>query len=157
MDFFKNTLNTIGNAVEINNLKDERTKLNKEKTEFEERIAKYDNLISLKKILENNIEINNVTIGTIRENFILLNIKIDQNETTESFCSQYKDEYICKMYKLLNSLTITNKSLHNMIDEINPSIQIDKSTYQIKIEEINKKLDKVNDKLKAVRQKQFQK
>lgn len=157
MNFLKNSIKTIGNAVEINNLKDERTKLNKEKTEFEERMAKYDNLISLKKILENNIQTNDVTIGTIMQNFILLNIKVEQNETTESFCSQHKDEYIVKMYKLLNSLTITNKSLHNMVNEINPLIQIDKSTYQNKIEEINKKLDKVNEKLKAVREKQFQK
>ncbi len=155
MNFLVNTVSTVSNAIEINKLKDERTLLNKEKETLNKKIKEYDNKNLLKNTLEKNIETNDLSISSIKEYFILSNIKIEQNETTATFGDKYKDEYLIKMFKLLTSLQITNQSLANMINEIKSQIQIDKNVYQTRLNEIETKVEKINSKLKIVREKQF--
>jgi hypothetical protein len=150
MNFLKKSISTISNAVEINALKGEREDLYKENEELENKKKFYSEQVELKDInhnMKNHLE---NTLIYYRQLFIKNNINDYENEiivSTDTNILTYK-----KLYDDLKKSISTIDEIKNLIDG---NICNDISFYQNKIDENNKKIAKLNDKLKVVRDKQY--
>lgn len=152
MNWLSSGIETIGNAIEINSLKDERTNISNKIDKFKNQIKKYEQMCELKEKLEANIKSNEQTIALIRTYFINENININ----TEDF-SKNTDLTVQQMFKTFTSIQINIKSLGALINSIKSICDVDKSVYENKILELDNKFIKINEKLATVRQKQFNK
>ena len=155
MNFLKNSFNTVSNAIEINQLKEERNEINNQIKKLNEQIKKYERSFELKQMLLQNIASNDQSIGLIRTYFVIENVNLDGIDNFEQFGIKYNDKIIQQMYKTFNSLQINNKSIKLMIQEIDALIDVEKITYQNKINDLEKKLLSINNELNKVREKQF--
>jgi len=157
MDFLKKSISTIDNAIEINKLKSEHDDLTHKITKIIDQLKKYDCQTELKQIIESNIEANQNTILGLKKQFFLDNIETPENYTIEEFSVKYNNPYFIKLFQLYNNLLESSGVLQTTLNEINSHINIDKTTYQTKKEELEKELDSVNTRLRKVRNKQFPK
>lgn len=157
MDFLKKSISTIDNAIEINKLKSEHDDLTHKITKIVDQLKKYDCQTNLKQIIESNIEANQNTILGLKKQFFLDNIEKPENYTIEEFSVKYNNPYFIKLFQLYNNLLESSGVLQTTLNEINSHINIDKTTYQTKKEELEKELDSVNTRLRKVRNKQFPK
>ena len=157
MDFLKKSISTIDNAIEINKLKSEHDDLTHKITKIIDQLKKYDCQTELKQIIETNIEANQNTILGLKKQFFLDNIEKPENYTIEEFSVKYNNPYFIKLFQLYNNLLESSGVLQTTLNEINSHINIDKTTYQTKKEELEKELDSVNTRLRKVRNKQFPK
>lgn len=153
MNFLKNPISSISNAAEINNLKDKRKELEKEKKANEKLFNRYEDQIKLKKSSETIIGTNNTSLSNLRTLFTKSNVKYDV-EFVE-FSSNTKDEDMI-MYKILyDKLIDTNKCIEDAIKHFDKNISVDKEVYTQKIAKLDEKIVEVNKKLDKVRDKQF--
>lgn len=153
MNFLKNPISSISNAAEINNLKDKRKELEKEKKANEKLFNRYEDQIELKKSSESIIGTNNTSLSNLRTLFTKSNVKFDV-EFVE-FSSNTKDEDMI-MYKILyDKLIDTNKCIEDAIKHFDKNISVDKEVYTQKIAKVDEKIVEVNKKLDKVRDKQF--
>lgn len=157
MDFLKKSISTIDNAIEINKLKSEHDDLTHKITKIIDQLKKYDCQTELKQIIESNIEANQNTILGLKKQFFLDNIEKPENYTVDEFSIKYNNPYFIKLFQLYNNLLESSGVLQTTLNEINSHINIDKTTYQTKKEELEKELDSVNTRLRKVRNKQFPK
>ena len=157
MDFLKKSISTIDNAIEINKLKSEHDDLTNKITKIIDQLKKYDCQTELKQIIESNIEANQNTILGLKKQFFLDNIEKPENYTVDEFSVKYNNPYFIKLFQLYNNLLESSGVLQTTLNEINSHINIDKTTYQTKKEELEKELDSVNTRLRKVRNKQFPK
>ena len=157
MDFLKKSISTIDNAIEINKLKSEHDDLTHKITKIIDQLKKYDCQTELKQIIESNIEANQNTILGLKKQFFLDNIEKPENYTVDEFSVKYNNPYFIKLFQLYNNLLESSCVLQTTLNEINSHINIDKTTYQTKKEELEKELDSVNTRLRKVRNKQFPK
>ena len=157
MDFLKKSISTIDNAIEINKLKSEHDDLTHKITKIIDQLKKYDCQTELKQIIESNIEANQNTILGLKKQFFLDNIEKPENYTVDEFSVKYNNPYFIKLFQLYNNLLESSGVLQTTLNEINSHINIDKTTYQTKKEELEKELDSVNARLRKVRNKQFPK
>jgi hypothetical protein len=157
MDFLKKSISTIDNAIEINKLKSEHDDLTHKITKIIDQLKKYDCQTELKQIIESNIEANQNTILGLKKQFFLDNIEKPENYTVDEFSVKYNNPYFIKLFQLYNNLLESSGVLQTTLNEINSHINIDKTTYQTKKEELEKELDSVNTRLRKVRNKQFPK
>ena len=157
MDFLKKSISTIDNAIEINKLKSEHDDLTNKITKIVDQLKKYDCQTELKQIIESNIEANQNTILGLKKQFFLDNIEKPENYTVDEFSVKYNNPYFIKLFQLYNNLLESSGVLQTTLNEINSHINIDKTTYQTKKEELEKELDSVNTRLRKVRNKQFPK
>ena len=157
MDFLKKSISTIDNAIEINKLKNEHDDLTNKITKIVDQLKKYDCQTELKQIIESNIEANQNTILGLKKQFFLDNIETPENYTVDEFSVKYNNPYFIKLFQLYNNLLESSGVLQTTLNEINSHINIDKTTYQTKKEELEKELDSVNTRLRKVRNKQFPK
>lgn len=157
MDFLKKSISTIDNAIEINKLKSEHDDLTHKITKIIDQLKKYDCQTELKQIVESNIEANQNTILGLKKQFFLDNIEKPENYTVDEFSVKYNNPYFIKLFQLYNNLLESSGVLQTTLNEINSHINIDKTTYQTKKEELEKELDSVNTRLRKVRNKQFPK
>ena len=157
MDFLKKSISTIDNAIEINKLKSEHDDLTHKITKIIDQLKKYDCQTELKQIIESNIEANQNTILGLKKQFFLDNIETPENYTVDEFSVKYNNPYFIKLFQLYNNLLESSGVLQTTLNEINSHINIDKTTYQTKKEELEKELDSVNTRLRKVRNKQFPK
>lgn len=157
MDFLKKSISTIDNAIEINKLKSEHDDLTNKITKIVDQLKKYDCQTELKQIIESNIHANQNTILGLKKQFFLDNIETPENYTVEEFSVKYNNPYFIKLFQLYNNLLESSGVLQTTLNEINSHINIDKTTYQTKKEELEKELDSVNTRLRKVRNKQFPK
>jgi predicted nucleic acid-binding Zn-ribbon protein len=157
MDFLKKSISTIDNAIEINKLKSEHDDLTHKITKIVDQLKKYDCQTELKQIIESNIEANQNTILGLKKQFFLDNIEKPENYTVDEFSVKYNNPYFIKLFQLYNNLLESSGVLQTTLNEINSHINIDKTTYQTKKEELEKELDSVNTRLRKVRNKQFPK
>jgi predicted nucleic acid-binding Zn-ribbon protein len=157
MDFLKKSISTIDNAIEINKLKSEHDDLTHKITKIIDQLKKYDCQTELKQIIETNIEANQNTILGLKKQFFLDNIEKPENYTVDEFSVKYNNPYFIKLFQLYNNLLESSGVLQTTLNEINSHINIDKTTYQTKKEELEKELDSVNTRLRKVRNKQFPK
>ena len=153
MNFLKNPISSISNAVEINNLKDKRKELDKDKKAYKKLFNRYEDQIELKKSSEIIINTNNSILSNLRTLFTKSNVKFDV-EFVE-FSSGTKDEDMI-MYKILyDKLIDTNKCIEDGIKHFDKNISIDKELYTQKIIKLDEKIAEINKKLDKVRDKQF--
>jgi predicted nucleic acid-binding Zn-ribbon protein len=157
MDFLKKSISTIDNAIEINKLKSEHDDLTHKITKIIDQLKKYDCQTELKQIIETNIEANQNTILGLKKQFFLDNIEKPENYTVDEFSVKYNNPYFIKLFQVYNNLLESSGVLQTTLNEINSHINIDKTTYQTKKEELEKELDSVNTRLRKVRNKQFPK
>ena len=157
MNFLKKSISTIDNALEINKLKSEHDDLTHKITKIIDQLKKYDCQTELKQIIESNIEANQNTILGLKKQFFLDNIEKPENYTVDEFSVKYNNPYFIKLFQLYNNLLESSGVLQTSLNEINSHINIDKTTYQTKKEELEKELDSVNTRLRKVRNKQFPK
>ena len=157
MDFLKKSISTIDNAIEINKLKSEHDDLTHKITKIIDQLKKYDCQTELKQIIESNIQANQNTILGLKKQFFLDNIETPENYTVEEFSIKYNNPYFIKLFQLYNHLLESNCVLQTSLNEINSHINIDKTTYQSKKDDLEKELDSVNIRLRKVRNKQFPK
>ena len=157
MNFLKKSISTIDNAIEINKLKSEHDDLTHKITKIIDQLKKYDCQTELKQIIESNIEANQNTILGLKKQFFLDNIEKPENYTVDEFSVKYNNPYFIKLFQLYNNLLESSGVLQTTLNEINSHINIDKTTYQTKKEELEKELDSVNTRLRKVRNKQFPK
>ena len=157
MDFLKKSISTIDNAIEINKLKSEHDDLTNKITKIIDQLKKYDCQTELKQIIESNIEANQNTILGLKKQFFLDNIEKPENYTVDEFSVKYNNPYFIKLFQLYNNLLESSGVLQTTLNEINSHINIDKTTYQTKKDELEKELDSVNTRLRKVRNKQFPK
>lgn len=157
MNFLKKSISTIDNAIEINKLKSEHDDLTHKITKIIDQLKKYDCQTELKQIIESNIEANQNTILGLKKQFFLDNIEKPENYTVDEFSVKYNNPYFIKLFQLYNNLLESSGVLQTSLNEINSHINIDKTTYQTKKEELEKELDSVNTRLRKVRNKQFPK
>ena len=157
MDFLKKSISTIDNAIEINKLKSEHDDLTHKITKIIDQLKKYDCQTELKQIIESNIEANQNTILGLKKQFFLDNIEKPENYTVDEFSVKYNNPYFIKLFQLYNNLLESSGVLQTTLNEINSHINIDKTTYQTKKDELEKELDSVNTRLRKVRNKQFPK
>lgn len=155
MDFLKKSISTIDNAIEINKLKSDRDELNGKLSKITEKLKKYDSQLELKQIIEFNIQSNTNTMISIKQQLFLDNIEITDKTTIEEFSVKYNNAYFINLFKLYSNLLSSQKVLQTSITEIDSHINIDKTTYISKKEELDKEIETVNNKLKKVRNKQF--
>ena len=118
-------------------------------------LKKYDCQIEMKLVIESNIHSNMNTIAGLKKQFFLDNIETPENYTVEEFSIKYNNPYFIKLFQLYNNLLESNSILHISLNEINSHININKTTYQTKKDDLDKHLEGVNAKLKKVRNKQF--
>ncbi len=90
MNFLKNPLSSIGNAVEINTLKSKIDDLNKQKTDVEKKCIRYDENILLKTSANKIVAVNNEVITEIRNLFAIHNVNYDM--TYEEFITKYFEQ-----------------------------------------------------------------
>lgn len=157
MDFLKKSISTIDNAIEINKLKSEHDDLTNKITKIIDQLKKYDCQTELKQIIESNIEANQNTILGLKKQFFLDNIETPENYTVDEFSVKYNNPYFIRLFQLYNNLLESSGVLQTTLNEINSHINIDKTTYQTKKEELERELDSVNTRLRKVRNKQFPK
>jgi hypothetical protein len=155
MDFLKKSISTIDNAIEINKLKSDREDLTNKILKITDNLKKYDCQIEMKLVIESNIHANMNTIAGLKKQFFLDNIETPENYTVEEFSIKYNNPYFIKLFQLYNNLLESNGVLHISLNEINSHININKTTYQTKKDDLDKQLEGVNAKLKKVRNKQF--
>ena len=155
MDFLKKSISTIDNAIEINKLKSDRDDLNNKLSTITQKLKKYDSQLEFKQIIEFNIQSNTNTMISIKQQLFLDNIEITDKTTIEEFSVKYNNPYSINLFKLYSNLLASQKVLQASIDEIETHVNIDKTTYIVKKDEIEKELESVNTKLKKVRTKQF--
>jgi hypothetical protein len=93
----------------------------------------------------------------LKKQFFLDNIEKPENYTVDEFSVKYNNPYFIKLFQLYNNLLESSGVLQTTLNEINSHINIDKTTYQTKKEELEKELDSVNTRLRKVRNKQFPK
>jgi hypothetical protein len=152
-----NPLDTIGNAVEINKLKLKKSELISSKKDYEQKCKKYDDQIKFKEDIYIVTQINDSTINKLRTIFTLNNINCDVIFSEYENENDIKDEeYI--MYKKLYDVLVQSNAIINATNEhINKNIGINKQVYLDKINEIDNKLENIQQKLRIVRDKQFSK
>ena len=157
MDFLKKSISTIDNAIEINKLKSERDELNDKLSKITDKLKQYDCQLELKNIIQSNVLSNTNTMLSIKKQLFLENIEITETCTIDEFTAKHNNSYFINLFKLYSNLLASQKILQSSIDEISSHINIDKETYQVKKDELDKDLENVNTKLKKVRTKQFKK
>ena len=157
MDFLKKSISTIDNAIEINKLKSERDDLNDKLSKITDKLKQYDCQLELKNIIQSNVLSNTNTMLSIKKQLFLENIEITETCTIDEFTAKHNNSYFINLFKLYSNLLASQKILQSSIDEISSHINIDKETYQVKKDELDKDLENVNTKLKKVRTKQFKK
>ena len=157
MDFLKKSISTIDNAIEINKLKSERDDLNDKLSKITDKLKQYDCQLELKNIIQSNVLSNTNTMLSIKNQLFLENIQITETCTIDEFKAKHNNSYFINLFKLYSNLLASQKILQSSIDEISSHINIDKETYQVKKDELDKDLENVNTKLKKVRTKQFKK
>jgi hypothetical protein len=155
MNFLKNGISTIENAIEINKLKDLRAELSDKRIKISDKIKKYDGQIELKTVLEQNIQANANTIAGIKQQFFLDNVEITDTCTIEEFSQKYNNPYFISLFQLYNNVFVSQQVFQSTLNEINSHINIDKVSYQTKMEDLDKQIETTNTKLKKVRDKQF--
>ena len=155
MDFLKKSISTIDNAIEINQFKNEREELNKKIKNITDKLKKYDSQIELKQFIELNVQSNENTITCIKQQLFLNNIEITTKTTSEEFLLQHNNPYFINLFQLYNNLLQSQKVMQSSLHEIGLIINIDKTIYLQKKEELDKQLETVNTKLNKVRGKQF--
>lgn len=153
MNFLKNSVSTIGNAVEINNLKSKREELNKQKKELELLCNKYDDQVELKnnilKITQTNLEI----ISNLRTLFAKSNTKYDIE--FDEFTNLNTDPDLIMYKKLYDQLCNSSKTVEETSNQLDKNISVKREIYTDKIDKLNGQIEVVNNKLKSVRDKQF--
>lgn len=153
MNFIKKSINTVGNAVEINSLKSDRQQLIKKKDVYAKKIQKYTLLENLKASILANISANEATISSIRQLFHALDI---DTTNAEEFSRKHSDTPdILSAFDALNASQMSLNQFNRTLDEINKETCVEKDVYQQKIEEIDQEIHAVNAKLDKVREKQF--
>ena len=157
MDFLKKSISTIDNAIEINQLKNEREELNKKIITIIDKLKKYDSQIELKQFIELNIQSNENTITCIKQQLFLNNIEITTTTTSEDFLLKHNNPFFVNLFQLYNNLLQSQKVMQSALCEIGLIINIDKNVYLQKKEELDKQLETLNIKLNKVRGKQFKK
>jgi len=155
MDFIKKSINTIDNAIEINKLKDLRAELSDKRIKMSDKIKKYDFQADFRRVLEQNVQASANTIAGIKQQFFLDNIEITETITAEEFYQKNTSPYVISLYKLYVNTVASQKVFIETMNEIDSHLNIDKGTYQTKLEELDKQLESTNAKLKKVRDKQF--
>ena len=155
MDFIKKSINTIDNAIEINKLKDLRAELSDKRIKMSDKIKKYDFLAVFRRVLEQNVQASANTIAGIKQQFFLDNIEITETITAEEFYQKNTSPYVISLYKLYVNTVASQKVFIETMNEIDSHLNIDKGTYQTKLEELDKQIESTNAKLKKVRDKQF--
>jgi hypothetical protein len=155
MNFLKNPLSSISNAVEINTLKSERDKLNKEKKELEYICDKHNDQTLLKQNIDSSqiIQSNNNIISSLRTLFVKSNINYDIG--FEEFAVSNTDQDILMYKRLYDQLVQTNKTIEDSIKHLDKNVCISKEIYSEKITNLDEQIEKVNGKLRVVRDKQF--
>ena len=155
MDFIKKSINTIDNAIEINKLKDLRAELSDKRIKMSDKIKKYDFQADFRRVLEQNVQASANTIAGIKQQFFLDNIEITETITAEEFYQKNTSPYVISLYKLYINTVASQKVFIETMNEIDSHLNIDKGTYQTKLEELDKQIESTNAKLKKVRDKQF--
>lgn len=155
MEFLKKSISTLDNAIEINQLKNEREELNKKIKNITDKLKKYDSQIELKQFIELNVQSNENTITCIKQQLFLNNIEITTKTTSEEFLLKHNNPYFINLFQLYNNLLESQKVMQSSLHEIGLIINIDKTIYLQKKEELDKQLESVNTKLNKVRVKQF--
>ena len=155
MDFIKKSINTIDNAIEINKLKDLRAELSDKRIKMSDKIKKYDFQADFRRVLEQNVQASANTIAGIKQQFFLDNIEITETTTAEEFYQKNTSPYVISLYKLYVNTVASQKVFIETMNEIDSHLNIDKGTYQTKLEELDKQIESTNAKLKKVRDKQF--
>lgn len=155
MDFIKKSINTIDNAIEINKLKDLRAELSDKRIKMSDKIKKYDFQADFRRVLEQNVQASANTIAGIKQQFFLDNIEITETTTAEEFSQKNASPYVISLYKLYVNTVASQKVFIETMNEIDSHLNIDKGTYQTKLEELDKQIESTNAKLKKVRDKQF--
>jgi len=155
MDFIKKSISTIDNAIEINKLKDLRTELSDKRIKMSDKIKKYDFQADFRRVLEQNVQASANTIAGIKQQFFLDNIEITETTTAEEFSQRNASPYFTSLFQLYVNAVASQKVFIETMNEIDSHINIDKGTYQTKLEELDKQLESTNAKLKKVRDKQF--
>ena len=155
MDFIKKSINTIDNAIEINKLKDLRAELSDKRIKMSDKIKKYDFQADFRRVLEQNVQASANTIAGIKQQFFLDNIEITETTTAEEFYQKNASPYVISLYKLYVNTVASQKVFIETMNEIDSHLNIDKGTYQTKLEELDKQIESTNAKLKKVRDKQF--
>ena len=154
MNFLAKAASTVNNAIEINNLKAKREKLTKEKLELELCCAQYDQQINLMKDIQVAVTANANVITILREKFVNANITYDID--LYQFLTNYKDNpdmINCK--KIYDQLIVTNKALEQPVLALNHTLMVPRDTYIDKLMTVEDEIDKINEKLKVVRDKQY--
>ena len=155
MDFLKKSISTIDNAIEINKLKSDRDELNNKLSKITDKLKKYDSQIELKQVIEFNIQSNVNTIISIKQQLFLDNIEITDKTTADEFSIKHPNPYFINLFQLYNNLLVSQTVLQTSLNEICSIINIDKTTYLVKKDELDKEIEANNAKLKKVRTKQF--
>ena len=155
MDFLKKSISTIDNAIEINKLKSDRDELNNKLSKITDKLKKYDSQIELKQVIEFNIQSNANTIISIKQQLFLDNIEITDKTTADEFSIKHPNPYFINLFQLYNNLLASQTVLQTSLNEICSIINIDKTTYLVKKDELDKEIEANNAKLKKVRTKQF--
>jgi hypothetical protein len=155
MDFIKKSINTIDNAIEINKLKDLRAELSDKRIKMSDKIKKYDFQADFRRVLEQNVQASANTIAGIKQQFFLDNIEITETTTVEEFYQKNANPYFISLFHLYVNTVASQKVFIETMNEIDSHLNIDKGTYQTKLEELDKQLESTNAKLKKVRDKQF--
>lgn len=155
MNFIKKSVNTVSNAVEINNLKSKRTNLTNEKKHLESSLDKYDDKVQMKQDIMKLIETNNGVINSLRNQFAKTNIKYDvpMEEFTDD--NPESDNHVYK--KIFDQLSKTNQTLDNTIKHLDKTICVSRDVYEERINGLEEQIKKLNEKLDKVREKQFEK
>lgn len=153
MNFLKNPVSSIGNALEINNLKSKRDELKNQKKELETICSKLDDQNLLNNSIPKIIQANNEIITNLRNIFTKSNVKYDV--VFEEFALSNPDPDYQMYKKLYDQLIESNKTTEQSIKHLEKCVCIDKNIHIDKINKIDEQIEKINEKLNKVREKQF--
>ena len=151
INFLKNPIKTVNNAIDINIYKSKINELEKTKKDIQLKCDQYNMEVHLKNHILQKININEQIIKELISMFEINNINYDIHII--DFNSQYTN-YNIQLYKTMyDSIVNDNIILNKYIDEINKTIQIDKTIYENKIINLSNEIDDLNNKLNIIRKK----
>lgn len=151
MNFIKGAVKTIGNAIELDRLKSDRETLRAQKKDIEDKLTSYDKkaevLSNYKKVIEKNEE----TLAFFRSLFFAYSV--NEGHTIEEMVTANHEPHLIESKKAFDIIKASNAHMIQACTYLSPQLSKSKDEHLAEIAVLDVKIEKINDKLKQIRNK----
>jgi len=152
-NFFKNPIETLSNAAEINTLKERRERLRGEKKDVEDKIMRYNEQNELKVSVSKLMEPNTEALVALRTLFTKGNV--DYKLPYDEFIETNHNTEIQHYKQLYDDLMKTQSTITKSLEHLNTNVCVDINTYKQTVTNLDGRIEEINERLRKVRDKQY--